>query len=248
MKALTSKQIVIIVVIMIIAVIAFLMFQSRRWHEQERLEMIAFAESYVATTFEQEMVLVDYRGGWLTVLHRVYPITFSKQSNPDFVFEVRVSRNPDTLELQVRQDNFFEVLIRNGLTERYIPIVHSIWGDDTKVSVSVSRLLYRYVPDSLNEKSTVDDISYSNLNDRFGIFVDIPYFFTYESKDGEVEKVYQLIQILQEREYSPSWVHINRFSDASLSEMEFFWVGSVTSTTTLEDIKAEVERRWFLDE
>jgi len=223
------------------------MFQSRRWHEQERLEMIAFAESYVSTTFEQEMVLVDYRGGWLTVLHRVYPITFSKQSNPDFVFEVRVSRNPDTLELQVRQDNFFEVLIRNGLTERYIPIAHSIWGNDARVSVSVSRLLYRYVPDSLNENSTVDDISYSNLNDRFGIFVDIPHFFTYESKDEEVEKVYQLIQILQEHEYLPSWVHINRFSDAGLSEMEFFWVGSVTSTTTLEDIKTEVERRWFLD-
>jgi len=239
MKALTSKQIVIIVVIMIVAVIVFLMLQSRR-----RNELIAFAESYVSMTFDQEMVFADFCRNTFTFKTGIYSVSFSLKSNPDFIFEVFITRSQEAGELQVRRDNFFEVLIHSGLMERYIPIAHSIWGGDARVGVNVSSSLYIDVPDYLNEHSTVDDILYSDLNDRFGLFIDVPYFFTYESKDEEVEKVYQLIQTLQEREYLPSRVRINRFSNADLSERESFWAGSVTSNTTFEDVRAEVERSW----
>jgi len=255
MNTLSTKQIVLIVVIVIaIAAVAFLVYRSRLVRQRVALsksEIIAVAENYLANTYEQEMIFEQYIGG----KENSFGVTFSKKSNPDFVFQVTLSKNKDTEEYRVWKDNYYEVMIRNGLIERFKPIVHGIWNSDAYVIISVDAYNIISVDgvvigqnaeliNTLDEYSTIDDIAFNLLKDIFTLLVYIPYFNT-EEDEFEAIKIHHLIELLREGDYLPSMIMVSMFTEKDLSKPELIWTGSLKTEITPEEIRAEIDRRRY---
>ena len=246
MNILSSKQIVVIVIVLIVvAITGFLVYQIHlllNKNAETGREVIMVAEEHLVNTFEQEMVYRHYNGR--NHFHGYYSVSFSKKNNPDFVFEVFIHRNEETAELQVTHDNYFEVMICNGLTERTSPIIHNIWGSNVYIEISYDGLFLRNIPDYLDEYSTVDDIANDEISGRFVLTIDILYVFGAEEKEEEAEKIYQLNKALHESELLLSRIVVRRYMDEDLSKRELFWVGESDIEITLDEIRTEIDRRW----
>jgi len=238
-------MIILIIVIAIIAYIGFMLDRIDRRNEENRRAIIAVAERYVTDTYEHEMVYADFGRNVFTLKTGVYSVSFSKENNLDFVFEVFLVRSIETGEFNVWKDNFFEVLIRNGLLERHAVAIYSMWNEDARIAVNINEQFLREISNYLDEFSTIDDIANDRLNNNFSIVVTIPYVFGFEEKELEAVRVYKLIRILQENEYLPSILAISRVREENLAATRAFWDGSINTDVALEEVKAEVDRLWY---
>ena len=231
-----------VLVLIVIIVVSSLGAIKYHYSVKEK-KAIQLAQNYLAQKYTQEMRFLNVRLP-LTLDGAYYHVYFSPINNPDLIFEVGVWPN---LTLLISTDDYYLRFVSLNIEKAFQNDVHKVWDVSADIYIYANySIRYSYeIPIELNEQMDAVEIA-PFLDYEFGI--DTNRSLENDSKGEEAQKMFELIQIVQASNYTPTEIYF-RYQTEGIKEgtnvKKSIQFENWAQISSIEEIEKIMDEQWF---
>jgi hypothetical protein len=196
------------------------------WHHMpwnvERARLVA--EKYLKETYTEEM-LFRYGEAWMEP--QVYAFRYQSKNYPNVWFTVEVSS-----DFMLCSDDYYAQYFKKAWAGTFDEPVRLLWGDSAKVSVVLDRLVASGLKTSfpeLNEQTKLNEVPVKYT-------ISIKILHKLNDKYEEAQKIFSMIQYIQNEGYNPHEIFLRYTDDDDHYELLLFNTSHWPDWNNLTDV------------